>query len=43
MTTILAKAGDIQVHLRARCASEPETMALLAEVGGPIELLLGDR
>jgi nicotinamide-nucleotide amidase len=42
-TTILAKAGDIQVHLRARCPSEPETMALLAEVGGPIELLLGDR
>jgi nicotinamide-nucleotide amidase len=43
VTTILAAAGDIQVHLRARCASESEAMALLAEVAGPIELLLGDR
>ena len=42
-TTILAAAGDIQVHLRARCATEAEATALLAEVGGPIELLLGDR
>ena len=43
VTTILAAAGDIQVHLRARCATEAEAEALLAEVGGPIELLLGDR
>jgi competence/damage-inducible protein CinA-like protein len=42
-TTILAAAGDIQIHLRARCASEAEADRLLAEVGGPIELLLGDR
>jgi nicotinamide-nucleotide amidase len=42
-TTILAAAGDIQVHLRARCATEAEAMALLTEVAGPIELLLGDR
>jgi len=42
-TTILAAAGDIQVHLRARCATEAEADALLAEVGGPIERLLGDR
>jgi len=42
-TTILAAAGDIQVHLRARCATEAEADALLAEVAGPIELLLGDR
>ena len=42
-TTILAAAGDIQIHLRARCATEAEADALLAEVGGPIELLLGDR
>ncbi len=42
-TTILAAAGDLQVHLRARCATEAEAAALLAEVGGPIELLLGDR
>jgi nicotinamide-nucleotide amidase len=41
--TILAAAGDIQVHLRARCSTEAEGDALLAEVGGPIELLLGDR
>jgi nicotinamide-nucleotide amidase len=43
VTTILAAAGDIQVHLRARCATEAEALALLAEVAGPIELLLGDR
>jgi nicotinamide-nucleotide amidase len=42
-TTILAAAGDIQVHLRARCPTETEAAALLAEVAGPIELLLGDR
>ena len=42
-TTILAAAGDIQIHLRARCSTEAEAMALLAEVAGPIELLLGDR
>src|ERR1035437_9333554 len=43
VTTILAAAGDIQVHLRARCTTEAEAEALLVEVGGPIELLLGDR
>ena len=43
VTTILAAAGDIQIHLRARCETEVEAEALLAEVGGPIELLLGDR
>jgi nicotinamide-nucleotide amidase len=42
-TTILAAAGDIQIHLRARCPSEGEAARLLAEVAGPIELLLGDR
>jgi nicotinamide-nucleotide amidase len=42
-TTILAANGDLQVHLRARCASAAEADALLAEVAGPIELLLGDR
>jgi nicotinamide-nucleotide amidase len=42
-TTILAAAGDIQVHLRARCVTETEAAVLLAEVAGPIELLLGDR
>jgi nicotinamide-nucleotide amidase len=43
VTTILAGAGDIQVHLRARCASAGEAEALLAEVGAPIEALLGDK
>ncbi|PWU01821.1 MAG: competence/damage-inducible protein A [Terriglobia bacterium] len=42
-TTILAAAGDIQIHLRARCGTESEAQALLAEVAGPIELLLGER
>jgi len=43
VTTILAAAGDLQVHLRARCETEAEAAALLAEVAGPIEALLGDR
>lgn len=42
-TTILAAAGDLQVHLRARCATVEEAGALLAEVASPIEALLGDR
>lgn len=43
VTTILAGAGDIEVHLRARCDTAAEAEALLAEVGPPIEALLGDR
>ncbi len=43
VTTVLAHAGDIQVHLRARCRTEHEAAALLAELGGKIDLLLGDR
>ena len=43
VTTILAAPGDIQIHLRARCATEEEADRLLAEVGGPVEQLLGDR
>jgi nicotinamide-nucleotide amidase len=42
-TTILAHNGDMQVHLRARCATEVEATALLAEVGGKIEAILGER
>jgi len=42
-TTILAARGDLQVHLRARCATAAEAEALLLEVGAPIEALLGDR
>src|SRR5262245_12882435 len=43
VTTILAAAGDIQIHLRARCATEQEALALLAEVAGPITQLLGEK
>jgi nicotinamide-nucleotide amidase len=43
VTTILAAPSDIQIHLRARCKTADEAEALLAEVGPPIEALLGDR
>ncbi|MBS1877655.1 MAG: competence/damage-inducible protein A [Acidobacteria bacterium] len=43
VTTILAAAGDIQIHLRARCSTAEQAEALLAEVGPRIEALLGDR
>jgi nicotinamide-nucleotide amidase len=43
VTTILAGDGDLQVHLRAHGANESDVLALLTEVAGPIELLLGDR
>ncbi len=43
VTTILAANGDLQVHLRARCVTEADADALLAEVVAPIEQLLGDR
>jgi nicotinamide-nucleotide amidase len=42
-TTVLAAAGDIDVHLRARAATIAEADALLAELGDPIAALLGDR
>ncbi len=46
-TTILASSGDIQIHLRARCSEAEggfaEAERLLAQVGGTIEALLGDR
>ena len=43
VTTILAAPSDIQIHLRARCDTAEEAESLLAEVGPPIEALLGDR
>jgi nicotinamide-nucleotide amidase len=43
VTTILAAISDIQIHLRARCASEEEAERLLEEVTSQIEPLLGDR
>ncbi len=42
-TTILAKLGLIEVHLRARCATEAEAEALLSEAGDRIEIALGDH
>jgi nicotinamide-nucleotide amidase len=42
-TTILASDGTIQIHLRARCSTVAEADRLLAELAGPIQLLLGDR
>jgi nicotinamide-nucleotide amidase len=42
-TTILASQGTIEVHLRARAASETEADVLLAELGDKIELALGDH
>jgi nicotinamide-nucleotide amidase len=42
-TTILAHFGDMQVHLRARCDTAEEAERLLAQIGNPIEELLGDR
>jgi nicotinamide-nucleotide amidase len=43
VTTILAAQADIQIHLRARCATEADAEKLLEEVGSQIEPLLGDR
>jgi nicotinamide-nucleotide amidase len=42
-TTILAGAGDIQIHLRARAHSEAEAESLLQQVAPKIEEILGDR
>lgn len=42
-TTLLAAEGDVQIHLRARAASEEEAESLVAEVGDKILAALGDR
>ena len=42
-TTILASLGSIEVHLRARAATDQEAEARLAELGDKIELALGDH
>ncbi len=42
-TTILATPGAVEVHLRARAASDAEAEALLNELGDKIELALGDH
>jgi nicotinamide-nucleotide amidase len=41
-TTILAKPGAIEIHLRARAPTDEEAEALLAELGDQIELALGE-
>ena len=41
-TTILAKPGAIEIHLRARAPSDAEADELLAELGDKIELALGE-
>jgi nicotinamide-nucleotide amidase len=43
VTTILAAAGDIQIHLRARAATADEADRLLSEVADQIEPLLGEK
>jgi nicotinamide-nucleotide amidase len=43
VTTILAAAGDIQIHLRAHGASASEAEALAGELGAKIEAALGNR
>jgi len=43
VTTILAASGTIEVHLRARGATNADADALLAELGDRIELALGDH
>jgi nicotinamide-nucleotide amidase len=43
VTTVLAKPGDVEIHLRARAATAAEAGRLLREVGPRIESLLGDR
>lgn len=43
VTTILAAAGDVQIHLRALCPSEEEAEGLVAELGAKIVETLGHR
>lgn len=43
VTTVLAKPGDIDVILRARCSTLAEAEALCKELGEQIESLLGNR
>ena len=43
VTTILAAAGDIQIHLRAQASSPEAADALVDELGVKIKAALGDR
>jgi nicotinamide-nucleotide amidase len=42
-TTILATLGSIEIHLRARAATEADAEALLAPLADKIEVALGDN
>jgi nicotinamide-nucleotide amidase len=42
-TTVLAGAGDITVHLRARAADAAYAERRIAELGAKVEAILGDR
>lgn len=43
VTTILAKPGDVEIHLRARGDTAEGARALADDLGGKIAALLGDR
>ena len=43
VTTILAQAGDLTVHLRAQTGSQAEADALTSGLGAKIEAVLGER
>jgi nicotinamide-nucleotide amidase len=43
VTTVLAAPGDVQVHLRARCATAEEAEGLCERLGSEVKALLGDR
>ncbi len=43
VTTVLAKVGDIEVHLRARLETAEAAESLVNQVGLQVEALLGDR
>jgi nicotinamide-nucleotide amidase len=43
VTTILAAAGDIQIHLRAQAESAASAEALVQELGAKVEAALGER
>jgi nicotinamide-nucleotide amidase len=43
VTTVLAHDGDLQVRLRAQCATAEEAVALSEEVGAKAAKLLGDN
>ncbi|MFN0167814.1 MAG: competence/damage-inducible protein A [Bryobacteraceae bacterium] len=43
VTTVLAKAGDVEIHFRAQSSTEEEAVALVQAVAVPVEALLGER